>query len=510
MRARVLGVLAGLLGAAVLWAGVPVTIQPTDYIGVPDKGKVKYRELAVENGNKAQVSYLSFDMGFVKAVSEIESVSLMLPVKKVKGSGVAHLYWVLSPWNAEKIDYWNRPATGAKVASFYIDRSNEEKVVKVDLTEAFKDWGYLANSNHGILFETYDALEVEFTKGMANSKLAGMASQIFDENAPRFELIFAPLVGPQGIQGEVGPQGIQGEVGSQGVAGPVGPKGDTGATGATGPQGIQGEVGTQGVAGPVGPKGDTGATGATGPQGIQGEVGTQGVAGPVGPKGDTGATGATGPQGIQGEVGTQGIQGEVGPQGVAGPVGPQGIQGEVGPQGIQGEVGPQGVAGPVGPKGDTGATGATGPQGPAGDSAGSASGVASLLARGQGYAMASVGSTYANIQGRALTFTKSKGDSLLRVRYEDLMGTSMNSAAMVTATWRVLLNGNAVGGEKALVEYQAAGLHLEMRSYEWILSGVPAGSYTLTVQAKVSGATSLLHGYQGINVDNHLEVLEVL
>ena len=655
MRASTIFILASMLSVTVLWAGVPVTIQPTDWVGLPEKGKIKHNELSVEGGNKPMVSFLNFDMGFVRDASEIESIALVLPLRKVKGCGVVHLYWAASSWEGE-LSYGNRPMNGSRLASFYVDNKSAGTTIRVDLTEAFSKWQYLSENNHGILFETYDSLSAEFVKGLANKKFAKLASEIFDSKAPRFEMIFAPVGGPAGPQGKVGPmgpvglQGVQGEKGDTGPIGATGPQGAIGATGATGatgaqgesgeigpagpqgevgpvgpagPEGIQGEKGETGPVGPagvdgikgetgaVGPQGETGPIGFTGPQGaigatgaqgesgaigpiglqgevgpvgpagsegIQGEIGetgpmgpagvdgTKGETGAVGPQGETGPIGLTGPQGAigatgpqgesgasgpigpQGEVGPlgpagpEGIQGEIGETGPMGPAGVDGIKGEtgaVGPQGAigatgatgpqgesgatgsigpQGEVGPMGPAGPQGDQGEMGAIGATGPQGergavgpqgPAGASATDKSGVSALLARGKGFSMAMVNSSYTNIQGRTLTFMKSAGDTKLRVRYEDLMGTSMSSSAQVMASWRLTLNGSAVGGEKALFDYQEAGLHLEMTTYEWVLEGLPPGSYTLWVQGKVSGAPMLLHGYQGLNVDNYLEVLEV-
>ena len=432
MKSIVTGIIFGLLNLTWLWAGVPVTVQPTDWVGLPEKGKVKHRELSVEGGRKSKVSYLSFEMNFIKSVEEIESIELVLPVRRVKGSGVVHLFWVTSPWKSGKLNYSNRPSNGEKLTSFYVDDKVKGEFLKIDLTQAFRDWGYSPDTNHGILFETYDDLQVEFTKGLMNSRLANLASQVFDNKVPKFEMIFASVGGPAGPKGETGPMGYRGPQGDQGVAGPVGPSGA---------------------------QGDQGVAGSVGPSGAQGE---QGVAGPTGP---------SGPQGDQG---------------VAGPVGPSGPQGD------------QGVAGPIGP------------QGPKGESAGDASGASSLLAQAQGFSMATISSaSYANVGARTLVFSKEEATSLLRVRYADLLGTSVSASSFVTASWRIQLNGTIRGKEKVLIESQSPGLHLDMKTFEWLLEGVPAGTYNLVIQGKVSGAPMLIHGYSGIDVDNRIEVLEI-
>jgi len=576
MKSIVTGIIFGLLNLTWLWAGVPVTVQPTDWVGLPEKGKVKHRELSVEGGRKSKVSYLSFEMNFIKSVEEIESIELVLPVRRVKGSGVVHLFWVTSPWKSGKLNYSNRPSNGEKLTSFYVDDKVKGEFLKIDLTQAFRDWGYSPDTNHGILFETYDDLQVEFTKGLMNSRLANLASQVFDNKVPKFEMIFASVGGPAGPKGETGPMGYRGPQGDQGVAGPVGPsgaQGDQGVAGSVGPSGAQGEQGVagptgpsgpqgdQGVAGPVGPSGPQGDQGVAGPAGPSGAQGDQGVAGPSGPQGDQGVAGPAGPSGAQGDQGVagpvgpsgpqgdqgvagpagpsgpqgdQGVAGPAGPsgaqgdQGVAGPAGPSGAQGDQGvagpagpsgDQGVAGPVGPsgaqgdQGVAGPVGPsgpQGDQGVAGPIGPQGPKGESAGDASGASSLLAQAQGFSMATISSaSYANVGARTLVFSKEEATSLLRVRYADLLGTSVSASSFVTASWRIQLNGTVRGKEKVLIESQSPGLHLDMKTFEWLLEGVPAGTYNLVIQGKVSGAPMLIHGYSGIDVDNRIEVLEI-
>lgn len=119
-------------------------------------------------------------------------------------------------------------------------------------------------------------------------------------------------------------------------------------------------------------------------------------------------------------------------------------------------------------------------------------------------------SSYGNLASRTLVFTKKEGDSLLRITYDDVMGTSMSGTALVNASWRVTINGSPVGRAKHLMETQAKGLHMESRSFHWMISGVSAGTHTLTVQAKVSGAPVLIHGNPNGQVDNLLEVIELL
>jgi len=100
-----------------------------------------------------------------------------------------------------------------------------------------------------------------------------------------YVLLYAVVVGPQGIQGPQGPQGLQGDIGEQGLQG---------ITGDTGEKGVQGPKGFLGLQGPLGPLGPQGNPGPTGPKGIKGIQGIQGIQGRNGPIGESGVLGIEG------------------------------------------------------------------------------------------------------------------------------------------------------------------------------------------------------------------------
>ena len=263
---------------------------------------------------------------------------------------------------------------------------------------------------------------------------------------------------------------------------PENQKGDKGDKGDTGLQGPIGLTGLQGEQGPVGPQGLNGKDGMQGLNGEDGEVGPQGDKGEVGPqgdKGDKGDKGDTGPQGIAG------VDGEVGPKGE------QGIQGQQGPKGDKGDTGPQGIQGPMGPSGTI--------VGGGGDS------IAFIDYLGFSTVTST---TFSKVQGRTLTFVKAQPNTRIMIVYDDLMGVSLNNSTLVTVAWRILLNNEPKGGEKALVKSASAGVHLEPRVLVWILSGIDAGTYTLTIEARVSGAHMVAHGYPEIEIENFIEVIE--
>ena len=117
-------------------------------------------------------------------------------------------------------------------------------------------------------------------------------------------------------------------------------------------------------------------------------------------------------------------------------------------------------------------------------------------------------SSFANLTGRSVSFTKTDSNSSVKVIYDDVMGTSLTAPASVIASWKLTFNGTAMGKQKYIVATQAAGAHLASRTLSWNVSGLPAGSYQVQVQGMVQGATMMLGSPNGL-VENSLEVFEI-
>lgn len=294
--------------------------------------------------------------------------------------------------------------------------------------------------------------------------------------------------GPAGPQGPTGADGVTGPQGTQGAVGATGPQGANGANGATGPQGPQGVTGIDGVTGPQGPQGVAGVNGATGPQGVQGPTGAngaQGIQGPTGPQGVAGANGATGPQGLQGVAGANGATGPQGPQGVAGAngaTGPQGAQGVQGAQGIQGIQGLQGVAG------------ATGPTGPSWVN----------YQDNQTSAVTVTSATFQTLPGLSRTITLTSPAKIFVMTDGGIQTTSATTGGYSISDVVIHINGNwiADGGFKRLNAINNTGIvgafaFWSMGVYATTTSGsyiLPAGSYTITVQARLGGGSNATIG----------------
>lgn len=291
--------------------------------------------------------------------------------------------------------------------------------------------------------------------------------------------------GPQGANGADGATGSQGPQGVAGANGATGPQGNAGANGATGSQGAAGVTGPQGPQGVAGANGATGATGPIGPQGAQGVAGANG------------ATGATGPQGIQGIQGLQGNAGAQGPQGVQGLQGPtgatgsQGIQGNVGAQGSQGIQGVQGIQGL---QGLAGATGATGPSW--------------LNYQDNQTSAVTVNPanfpTFTAIPGLSRTITLTSAAKIFVLTDGGIQTTSASTTGFSLVDVAIQINGNLIadGGFKRLNALNTSALtgsfaFWSMGVYATATSGsytLPAGSYTITVQARGNGGSNATIG----------------
>lgn len=84
------------------------------------------------------------------------------------------------------------------------------------------------------------------------------------------------------------------------------------------------------------------------------------------------------------------------------------------------------------------------------------------------------------IPNRTLTFTKKFATSLVRITYQDTLGT--NGQNYDGCQWRFLMNGNQVAFFSTADITAAAGWRMENGSHQAIVGGLAAGSHTLIVQ----------------------------
>lgn len=103
------------------------------------------------------------------------------------------------------------------------------------------------------------------------------------------EVIKAPKLDIQTIDGANGKIGKAGKAGENGLEGEEGEEGTTGTEGTAGTDGINGQNGVNGEAGNPGEPGLTGTTGTNGQNGVSGSSGGNGAGGSNGQKGEEGA-----------------------------------------------------------------------------------------------------------------------------------------------------------------------------------------------------------------------------
>lgn len=239
--------------------------------GQPNSNKGDQLELKLRDQANERRAFARFDLATLPlstTVSDIDSATLRLWVKKVNGAGgQVDLYLVSSAWDEMTLTPSIAPTiAAAPFASLNILPEDEGRYVAVDVTAAVVTW--LA-SNDGLALVSAGA-RVDFD----SKEVAGTPAEI--EQTSNAMIIDVALVGP------AGPQGLQGVAGA---IGPQGPAGNDGLPGAQGPQGSQGPAGADGAIGPQGQAGNDGSTGAQGPAGA---AGVQGPSGPIGPQGPSG------------------------------------------------------------------------------------------------------------------------------------------------------------------------------------------------------------------------------
>ncbi|MBF0244607.1 MAG: collagen-like protein [Planctomycetes bacterium] len=228
-----------------------------------------------------------------------------------------------------------------------------------------------------------------------------------------------------------------------------------------------------------------------------------------GEKGDKGDTGAQGPIGATGAQGEKGDKGDTGAQGPIGATGAQGEKGDKGDTGAQGPIGATGAQGPIGATGVQGPAGIQGPKGDSGLSAAEVPGITLQLGILRDLARKDLtANSFTDIPDRVLSINKANSDSLLKITYEDSIGT-ISTTSSVTCVWRVLVDGVVQGRSKYWIQSVNAGINVSNRVMTWTLSGIPAGQHTISIQGMQSGASLMLHGYPAGQVENLLSASEI-
>jgi hypothetical protein len=203
-------------------------------------------------------SLASLPVGMTAA--DVASASLVLYVNRLDAVGAVEARLVNGSWKEAKVTAATLPPVAAAGTGPSVDVSTQGKFVRIDLTDAVKQWLTSPSSNFGVLLSP--TLAAPTTVVSFDTKEDPATA-----HEPLLDIVLAGPAGP------VGPQGPKGAKGATGATGPQGPQGAQGLQGAQGPQGLQGPTGANGPAGPQGPQGATGPAGPVGPQGVPGPQG---------------------------------------------------------------------------------------------------------------------------------------------------------------------------------------------------------------------------------------------
>lgn len=205
--------------------------------------------------------------------ADVVTASLLLYVNKLDAAGAVEARLINGGWSEAKVNVGNLPPVAAAGTGPTGEVTTQGKFVRIDLTDAVKQWLTTPAGNFGVLLSP--TLAAPGTLVSFDTK-----EDTASAHEPTLDIVLA------------GPPGPQGPKGAKGATGPQGPQGAQGLQGPTGPQGAQGLAGPTGPAGPMGPQGPAGATGPAGPQGPQGPTGNTGPQGPQGPQGPSAALAA--------------------------------------------------------------------------------------------------------------------------------------------------------------------------------------------------------------------------
>lgn len=179
--------------------------------------------------------YLQFDLSAIPAGATVQKATLRLFCSHYKADGNLAVYTLADSFTEAGLTWLNAPPIGAVVAGstpVFLDVTNRNNFVQIDVTSAVQDWLSGAAPNNGLALATTDTGHWAF-----DSKENAATS-----HQPELEISLA-------TPGPPGPKGDKGDTGDPGPQGLPGPKGDKGDTGAPGPQGNPGAPGPAGVSG---------------------------------------------------------------------------------------------------------------------------------------------------------------------------------------------------------------------------------------------------------------------
>ncbi len=102
--------------------------------------------------------------------------------------------------------------------------------------------------------------------------------------------------------------------------------------------------------------------------------------------------------------------------------------------------------------------------------------------------------TWADIPARKLVYTKTRDASVLRIQYQDTLGTLGSNYGQ--CNWRILVDGNVFSAFSDADITYAGGWRMANATHTALAAGLKAGPHTITVQTyRSAGASECLMGW---------------
>jgi hypothetical protein len=110
-----------------------------------------------------------------------------------------------------------------------------------------------------------------------------------------------------------------------------------------------------------------------------------------------------------------------------------------------------------------------------------------------------------DVTGRTITYTKQSSDSLLRIAYQDTLGTLGSNYD--GCRWRILVNGASSAVFSAGDDQEGAGWNMQNATHTAIVPDIPRGTVNVKVQNQIRYGTECLSGWN--SVGEYLSVEEL-
>jgi TGF-beta propeptide len=155
--------------------------------------------------------FLRFDLSSLPGGATIDKAVLRLWTGDVEHSGTVDVLPVLEAWEERTLTPENTPMVGSSVASFGVEKADQQHFVSVDVTALVRDWLSGVQANYGLALVGSGLAPLDVTFDSKENELTSHAAEV--------ELVLGSVAGTEGPQGPVGPTGPTGPPGPSALVG---------------------------------------------------------------------------------------------------------------------------------------------------------------------------------------------------------------------------------------------------------------------------------------------------